>query len=36
MQANPLAFKAFFATRPNALETLKLFLKDYLDEDDVG
>jgi len=33
MQANPAAAKAYFATKPFALEILKTNIQDYLDED---
>lgn len=32
---NPAAAQAYFATRPNALKLLKLYLQDFLDEDEI-
>ena len=34
-QYNPYALQAYFATRKNNMETLKMLLMDYLDEDDM-
>ena len=34
-QSNPAAYAAYFATRKNNMETLKLYLQDYLDEADI-
>lgn len=35
-QGNPAAFAAFFATRQDSVQILKMYLNDYLDEDDVS
>lgn len=32
--ANPYAYQAYFATRPDAIKILKMYLKDFLDEDE--
>ena len=34
MQANPAAVQAYVMTRSNSMETLKLYLQDFLDEDE--
>ena len=36
MEANPAAAQAYFQSRKNNMDTLKLFLQDYLDEDDLN
>lgn len=36
LEANPAAAQAYFVSRKNNMDTLKLFLQDYLDEDDLG
>jgi hypothetical protein len=33
MQINPAAVKAYYATKPYAIEILKMMIRDYLDED---
>lgn len=35
-QFNPAAVAAYYATRKNSMDTLKLFLQDYLDEEEIG
>jgi len=34
MEANPAAAQAYFATRSDAMDTLKLYVQDFLDEDE--
>jgi hypothetical protein len=34
MQVNPAALKAYYATRPYAIDILKMVVQDYLDEDE--
>jgi hypothetical protein len=33
MQINPAAVKAYYATKPYAIEILKMMIEDYLEED---
>ena len=35
-EANPEAYMAYFATRDDVMDILKLYINDYLDEDDLG
>lgn len=35
MQANPMAFTAYMKTRPDSMNILKMYTKDYLDESDI-
>jgi len=35
-QYNPYALKAYYATRKNSMDILKLYLRDYLDEEEIG
>ena len=35
METNPAAVQAYFATRQDAMEILKMYMQDFLDEDEI-